>query len=96
MESRDRGWNGGSIARQGYRSFPEELNIEGESVQIQQCIGSGVWGHSLWDHFVALSTWRSHCFFLFLNGLREKKEEGYHFLYHIQTPLKSNNIARMV
>lgn len=35
-------------------------------------------------------------FFLFLNGLREKKEEGYHFLYHIQTPLKSNNIARMV
>ena len=33
---------------------------------------------------------------LFSQWLERKKEEGYHFLYHIQTPLKSNNIARMV
>lgn len=98
MESRDRGWNGSSIARQGYRSFPEELNIEGE------CTDTAVhWLGRLGTFFIGpfcrvINLAKPLFFFVLflLNGLREKQEEGYHFLYHIQTPLKSNNIARMV
>jgi hypothetical protein len=67
-------------------------------VQIQECM-DWAFGDSL-DHWVrvgeAFELIRFCMSSTMATWLAEKRKKGYHFMYHIQTPLKSTNIARMV